>query len=174
MAYVTAVTDRTAADIAARNSKAFFNVATWTRIYGNAELVIGLAWAAGYDAEWQPITTTPTITSIPAVTDFNTLTENIETFRGVMNSFVSDIDSPIKYDYIAGASQQTFDYTDVNLWELTLDLIWEFLDGPLLEVCPTLIANLTVLTGVNKIYIDCLDAATFDIDLQGTANLYIL
>jgi len=43
MSYTTAVKDRTLADIAARNSKAYFNVADWTRIKNNEQVTRNLA-----------------------------------------------------------------------------------------------------------------------------------
>lgn len=176
MSYTTPVTDRTAADLLARNSKAFFNVADWTRIYNNAELVAGLIWVIGDDPQWESVATIPTITTIPVVADFNTLTGNIERTRlaALNTDTIPGISTEIETGYTAGASYPTFNYRDVNLWESTLDTIWDFYDGANYGVCPTLAASLTVLTGINQIYIDCLDADTFDIDLQDAANLIIL
>ena len=173
MSYTTPVTDRTAADLVARNSKAFMNVADWVRIYENSRIVHDIVEIEGGSPIAFTAISTPTSTSIPMITDVNTLTENIETTRFELE-FIETVPGaqiPIKHDYEAGASKPAFDYKDVNRWESTLDAIFEFFG---VEECPTLSANLTVLTGTHEIYVDCLDMATFDVDLQSTANLYII
>jgi|SRR5688572_1549066 len=177
MSYTTAVTDRTAADLVARNSKAFINVADFTRIYGNSLLVQSLLYAAELITVDFETLATPTIITIPTVEEYNTLAGNIEAIRFQIEIELATIPgatTEIKHDYEAGASKETFDYRDVNLWESTLDVLWEYFDGPLLDVCPTLTGDLTVLTGAQDIYIDCIDMDGFNIDLQGTANLFII
>jgi len=174
MAYVTAVTDRDAADIVARNSKAFWNVADWTRVYNNTLLVYSLIEAHG--SIFTPtLLSSPVITTIPSVTDFNLFLANIENIRAAVSGEpISGISIAIKTDWIAGPGQPAPKYSDANLWESTLDAIWNYYGGPSLPVCPTLAADLTITTGNQGVYVDCIDAANFDIDLQGTANLYII
>lgn len=177
MAYTTPVTDRTAADIAAKNPKAYFNVADWTRVYDNSQLVNSLA-AVMLD---QQITfntlTAPTIATIPSVIDFNILVGNIEFLRAYFNNEVPNVAGTlvsIKDDWEAGFNKDAPDYVDANLWESTLDAIWDYYSGDSLQVCPTLTGNLTVLTGASAIYVDCLDTANYIVDLQGTAILHII
>ena len=175
MAHVTAVTDRTALDITNRTSKAFMNVADWVRVYGNAELVNSLTSIMANVLITFGQLATPTITSIPAITDVNTLAGNIELTRlAAVADGVTGISTEIKDNYVGGAQGDSPKYTDVNLWESTLDAIWIYYDGASLPVCPTLTEDLTVTTGTNAIYVDCLDLANFNIDLQGTANLIII
>jgi hypothetical protein len=173
MAYVTPVTDRTSADIAARNSKAFMNVVDWTRIYNNSQLVNSLAAIMLGTGITFDVIALPTITTIPSVTNLNLLTGNIERIRVAVAAVLPSL-TEIKDDYIAGAGEVAPRYTDVNLWESTLDAVWVYYDGPDLDVCPTLSADLTVATGTNHIVVDCIDAANFNIDIQGTGNLYII
>jgi hypothetical protein len=173
MAYSTPVTDRTSADIAARNSKAFLNVSDWTRIYNNSQVVNSLAAIMlGAGIAFDTIAL-PTITTIPSVTNLNLLTGNIERVRVAVIAVLPSL-TEIKDDYEAGPDKTAPKYTDVNLWESTLDAIWNYYDGPDLDVCPTLAADLTVATGTNHIVVDCIDAANFNIDIQGTGNLYII
>jgi|SRR3990172_1350338 len=175
MGYVTAVTDRTALDITNRTSKAFMNVADWARVYGNAELVNSLTSIMADVLITFGQLTAPTITSIPSVTDVNTLAGNIEATRlAAVADGATGISTEIKDNYIGGAQGDSPKYTDINLWESTLDAIWIYYDGASLPVCPTLTGDLTVPTGTNVIYVDCLDFANFNVDLQGTANLIII
>jgi hypothetical protein len=180
MSYITPVTDRTALDIATLTSKAFWNVADWERVYGNSQLINSLASIMIDENIAFDILTTPTITTIPVVEDFNTFLANIERIRVAANSvfpvgvYIPGTSTEIKDDYEAGPQGASPKYTDTNLWESTLDAIWDYYNGDTLLACPTLAADLTVLTGTNAIYIDCIDAANFDIDIQGTGNLYII
>lgn len=175
MSYTTPITDRNAADIAARNSKAFMNVVDWSRIYDNSKLVHDIVEIETAQVIAFTTISTPTTSTIPTITDVNALTGNIELTRFI---FFGDISNStpgtlveIKDDYEAGASKPIFDYRDVNLWESTLDAMWEYFD---VEECPTLTGNLTVLTGTNQIYVDCLDDGGFDIEIESGANLYII
>jgi len=174
--YTTPVTDRAQSDITNRTSKAFLNTSDWTRIYENSKLVNSLAAVLlNTIIAFNQVLTVPTTTSFPTVTDYDTMLNNIEVLRlAVAAEAIAGTTTEIKDDYIAGASQETFNYTDVNLWESTLNVIWVHFSGASYSVCPTLSADLTVTTGNNQIYIDCLDAANLNIDLQGSANLYII
>lgn len=175
MSYTTPVTDRTLADIAARNSKAYFNVTDWTRIYRNAQIVNSLVEI--YEEEGPisfPSVTTQTTAAIPALADFNALLLSIETCRLKNIAFYIIATTSIKHDWVAGYGQLAPTYSDVNLWEFTINVMWEFENNQYnFEVCPTLLSNLT-LNNTRKVYIDCLDAANYEIDLQSTAELYII
>lgn len=173
MSYVTPITDRTAADIAALNSKAYWNVADWTRVYGNSQLVNSLAAIMLDDVIAFTLLSTPTTTTIPSVTDFNNFLTNIETVRlAVAGEAISGTTTSIKDDYVAGVGQEAPDYIDANLWESTLDAIWDHWSGDSLEVCPTLTTDVTVST--LKIYVDCVDMADFNITINGTDILAII
>jgi hypothetical protein len=176
MSYVTAVTDRVLSDITTPTSKGHFNVADWTRIYGNAKLVNALtAIMLDTPITFTEVLTVPTTASIPSVTDFNNMLSGIEATRlAVLSLAIAGTSTEIKHNYIAGTGQPTFNYVNVNIWESTLDAIWTHYNGASLDVCPTLAADLTVLTGVTKIIIDCLDTATYNVDLQGTGHLAII
>ena len=173
MSWTTPVTDRTPADLVARNSKAFMNTGDWTRIYENSRIVFTLVEIdAGESFTFNTIST-PTITSIPTITDVNKLVTNIEGARleAAVLATIPGALTPIKFDWEDGPSVAMFGYRDVNLWESTLLAIFNHYDP---DICPTLTGDLTVTTGTNHIVIDCLDMDTFNVDLQGTANLYII
>ena len=130
MSYTTPVTDRTAADVAAKNTKAYFNVADWTRIYDNTEvlnsLLITLAHPSTFTAIGYPI-----ITTIPSATDFNTLIENIKNAQAIVEAFLI---SPtgletLKSDWVAGVGQPTFNYAHVNSWEQNISILYQFIIG---------------------------------------------
>ncbi len=173
--YVTPVTDRDQADIDALNSKAYFNVADWSRIYNNSYLVSSLAAVILDEAISFTFLTTPTITEFPNLLEFNAFVANIEAVRlAVAAENIDGTDTEIVDDYAGGYSNPSPNYVDANLWESTLDAIWAFYDGPDILECPTLIANLTITTGNRGIYIDCLNMADFNADLQGTARLIVI
>ena len=176
MAYTTAVYDRTNTDIYTKTSKAYLNVADWTRIYNNCQLVSSLSEILTGAPISFILITIPTTASIPTIDDLRNITGNIETLRAavVAAETITGIDTEIKTDWFAGASYQAPNYQDVNAWERTIDLIWDFYNGDSYDVCPTLTGNVTVTTGNYEIYIDCIDMADYNIDLQGTANLYII
>ena len=175
MSYTTPVTDRTYADVAARNSKAYFNVAGWSRIKSNeqvtrnlAEILLSISVSATTNAD-------VTTASIPTVTSVNAILTNIENLRlAVAGEAIAGTTTEIKDDWTYGLAATSPTFADVNLWESTLDAIWDYINGAIYDNCPTLTVNLTVTTGNQEIYIDCLDAADYNIDLQGTAKLYII
>jgi hypothetical protein len=170
MTYTTAISDRVLSDITTPTAKGYMNVLDWVRIYENSKLVNSLAaimLATPIVFTYITAPTTSTIAGTYAL--FNALLINIELIRlAVVALSIAGTSTVIESDI------QSFDYVDVNLWESTLDAIWNYYDGPALEVCPTLTGNLTVTTGNNAIYVDCLDMADYNVDLQGTANLYII
>ena len=175
MSYTTPVTDRTYADIAARNSKAYFNAVDWQRIKNNelvtrnlAEILLSISVSATMIAD-------VTTASIPNVSTVNALLTNIENLRlAVAGESITGTSTEIKDDWAAGMSAVSPTFADVNLWESTLHAIWTYINGAIYDNCPTLTVNLTVTTGNQQIYIDCLDADNYTVDLQGTATLYII
>lgn len=175
MAYITPVTDRTVLDIANRTSKGFWNVVDHERVYNNSQLVNSLASIMLDEVIVFDTLSTATITSIPSASGSNTFLANIERVRlAVASESIPGTETEIKDDYEEGPQGTSPKYTDANLWESTLDAIWDYYNGAALPVCPTLSGNLTIATGANAIYVDCIDAANFDIDIQGTGNLYII
>ena len=128
MAWTTPITDRTAADIAAQNSKAFWNVADWTRVYNNArETNAKLASEFGASITLDTLAT-PTTTTIQNITEMNVIPKNIELMRSwVVNNTVfypAELDTEIKDDYSAGQSETAPNYVNVNRWENHLYLMY--------------------------------------------------
>jgi hypothetical protein len=171
MSYTTAVTDRTATDIANRTSKAFMNIATWARIYENSRLARDLAAIMlGTPIAFTTIAA-PTITSIPTALDLFALTSNIEILR--LASGVSGT-TAIFYNWVAGPDQLAPSYVHVNQWESTIDAIWTYYGGPALDVNKVLSADLVVTTGTKYIVVDSLDANGYNITVQDGATLAII
>lgn len=175
MSYTTPITDRTYADIAARNSKAYFNVADWTRIKGNEQIVRRLTeilLSISVSASLIPDVTTLTI---PKATEINLLLTNIENLRlAVAGESIVGTTTEIKDDWASGISGTSPTIVDVNLWESTIDAIWAHFLGNTYPVCISLSSNLTVTNGNRYIAIDCIDANNYDISLEGDAALYII
>lgn len=171
--YTTPITDRTAADITAKNSKAYFNVADWIRIYRNAQLTSSLVEIFVNAQKLFLTVPTPTISTIPSGIAFNTLLFNIETLRTASPTFEAIAPNEISYNWLSGAGRNAPKYTDVNLWETTIHAIWTYLNGSSYPTCPTLSADLVLLTATSAIYIGCIDEGAYDIDLQGTSKLFI-
>jgi hypothetical protein len=175
MSYTTAIFDRSATDITNRTSKAFLNIADWSRVYNNSQLVNSLAAIMLDTPIAFTLITAPTITSIPNVTDLNTLTGNIETLRvAVSSESITGTTQAIKDDWEAGHDKPSPTYVHVNLWESTLDAIWEYYGGPDLDVDRVLSADLTVTTGTTLIIVDSLDANGFNITIEDGATLAII
>lgn len=129
MPYVTAITDRTAADIAAKTSKAYFNVADWDRIEDNSIFVKDeLITYAGVVIVFTGTTSAPTTSSFPDVGTFNRLLENIEYLRQAALSVIPTLAGQSGFNAVffawqAGARYDAPDYQDVNQWEKVIDLI---------------------------------------------------
>ncbi len=175
MSYTTPVTDRTYADIAARNSKAYMNAADWQRIKNNEQVTRNLSEILLSISVSATLIADVTTASIPTVSTVNALLTNIENLRlAVAGESITGTSTEIKDDWAAGLSGTSPTFADVNLWESTIHAIWTYINGAIYDNCPTLTVNLTVTTGNQEIYIDCLDAADYNIDLQGTAKLYII
>lgn len=131
MAYVTPITDRTLADVVAKNSKGLFNVADWTRIYGNALYVNGeynaeITWATvPFTTITAPTTSTNPSTIAPKI---NALLQNIvNMIVGIFNITGSYIYVISYRTYIAGAGNRAPNYQDINQWEAAIDAIHNWL-----------------------------------------------
>jgi hypothetical protein len=124
--FVTPITDRTAADIAAKTAKAYLNILDWVRIYGNAEYVNWLLeYLSDVEIEFNTLTE-PTITTIPeGAGDINELLENIEQIRVWSGIASYGGMTEIKDDWFSGPAAAAPDYEDVNQWEETLEIIHE-------------------------------------------------
>ena len=173
MGYTTPVIDRTNADIIARNSKAFMNVADWTRIYRNAQLASSLSAIELDEIITFDILPTPTITYIPRVSFLNTLLANIERTRLAMSSLIPTL-TEIKDDWEGGAHKVSPNYQYVNLWEKTIDVIWDHWNGDSLEVCPNLSADVVVSSGQTKIYVDCVNTNGHSITVDPGGVMHVI
>lgn len=173
--YTTPVTDRAASDIVARNSKAFINVADRVRIYHNSYLVSALASVElGTTITFNALTD-PTTTSFPTVTEWNTLLANIEAVRlAVAALSIPGTSTGIKDDWEAGPGKHAPDYTDANLWESTLDAIWDYYNGSSLTVDLVLSGDLTVPTNTKYVVIDSIDTNGYNIIVESGETLAIL
>jgi len=175
MAYTTPVTDRTIADVKNKTSKAYFNVADWQRIYNNTLLTKSLAEILLSSSISASTLTEPTITTIPTVVNFNALLTNIETLRlAVVAESIVGAQTVINDAWEAGLFRSAPDWQDANIWESTIDAIWQHFDGNTLEVCPTLTANLTIPTDTDYIVVDCIDPDVFEIIIEGTGELHVI
>jgi hypothetical protein len=124
MSYVTPILNRSAADLLAKNNNAYFNVSDWTRIYGNALYVNGhILSVIGFAVPFITAST-PTTSSIPAVSDFNNLLANIEAMRAVVAMEAGVFIQPVTTQvWSAGAGNPAPSYLDVNQWESVIDQI---------------------------------------------------
>lgn len=143
MAYITPITNRSAADIAAKNNKAYFNVAAgitisgvtsvndWGRVYGNAQYVnTELNTVAGLSTPFTTITA-PTTSDSPStmVAKYNTLLANIEATRLAAHWSGAAIAPITTLVYTAGAGTYAPTYQDINQWETCIDLIKQYADA---------------------------------------------
>lgn len=130
MSYTTPVTDRTLSDITGMTTKGYFNVADWSRIYDNTLVLSTMLAAIGQPSTFTTISTVTT-SSIPGVTDFNNLIGNIKNVQSIVEGFLV---SPtgletLKSDWLAGASEPTFNYVHVNSWEQNISILYQFISG---------------------------------------------
>jgi hypothetical protein len=130
MSYVAPVTDRSILDMLNLTSKAYFNVSDWTRIYGNAQYVNNfVATLLGIGIPFDTAAT-PTISTIPQVTDLNALLANIN--RIATLSCLPDVTIAALYLACTWGSGPTLpapDYTDANQWEANLDSLLTYETG---------------------------------------------
>lgn len=124
MTYTPPIYDRTADDVDNKTAKAYLNVADWMRIYSNAQIVNAMVeFLLEINITFDAIST-PTITTIPTVTQFNTLLANIERIRVAACLPAITGLSEIAADWQAGSSMDAPTYLDVNDWERVLDIIF--------------------------------------------------
>lgn len=131
MAYTTPVTDRTMADVQNKTAKGYFNLADFTRIYGNNVEVNTLL--AIFGASVPSFTTISGVTT--ASTDLlaiiNTMVGNIENLRlwciAIQPSYFSGLTGfdELKDDWAGGPSASAPTYVYVNSWEKVLDLAYQ-------------------------------------------------
>lgn len=127
MAWIEPIYDRTAADIAARSSKAFFNVVDWVRINGNTTHVRAMITVLrGVTIAYNALPA-PAMASLPTAQEINQFVQNIETLRDNSGAPVSFGVVALKTDYVSGASGSAPDYADVNDWERNLAILKDFL-----------------------------------------------
>jgi hypothetical protein len=124
MAWTSATTDRTKADIVARTTKAFFNAADYYRIKDNTAAVraqilslLGVAVAQN----------TLTYAAFPYASTINTFVENIDRLRVVAALPDATGILALNYNYQAGPGAIAPDYISVNAWENALYLIHVYL-----------------------------------------------
>mgnify|MGYP006375505159 CR=1 FL=1 len=99
MSYTTPVTDRTYADIAARNSRAYFNVADWTRIKGNEQITRNLTEILLSISVSATMISDVTTVTIPTASSINALLTNIENLRlAVAGEAIAGTTTEIKDD----------------------------------------------------------------------------
>lgn len=174
MSYVTPVKDRVLSDVTTPTAKGYLNVADFVRIYGNARLTSALASIElGTSIAFTFVSAPTTTTTEGIYTMLNTLLSSVETLRLAMVALIPTL-TEVKDDWTPGPNEDAPDYTDANLWETTIDAIWDYYSGDNLVVCPTLTENLTILTGETVVYVDCLETDGYDIDIQGTGALHII
>ncbi len=121
------IIDRTQTDIINRTSKAFLNVADWTRIDGNTqEMKTQVDSLLGTSIVLNPLTE-PAMAIFRGSGNINALIENINKVRiGASLPAATGI-LPLKQNYIAGNGSIAPNYENVNAWELTLFLIHDLL-----------------------------------------------
>ncbi|MBT6322568.1 MAG: hypothetical protein HOJ31_10330 [Anaerolineae bacterium] len=133
MAYTAPITDRTIADILAENSKAFFNVADWVRVYGNSsEVNTALTTALGITISFDTITA-KTTKDIDTASQLNALLANIERMRLWLATYAPIADNDfieIKDSWLGGFDNPSPDYTHVNTWEKVMDIIYQIYKSP--------------------------------------------
>lgn len=133
MAYITPITDRTAADVTAKNSKAYLNIVDWNRIYNNSvETHDYILAKIGADVDFDELNEVA-IDDIPNKTDLNTLLTNIENMRVWEEGVFSLGLDEVKDDWDEGYSADAPDYEDANLWEQTIDDIYNAVDDAELQ-----------------------------------------
>jgi hypothetical protein len=128
MPYKTPVYDRTAADVAAKTQKAYFNLADWLRVDGNAQFMREMVEYAlgGIDIDRNALIE-PTITTFPTVDEINDFLENIENIRRAAGMPVSLGIPAIKTNWLAGAGAASPNYESANDWERVLAFIFRYL-----------------------------------------------
>ena len=131
MPYTPPITDRTRADVIAKNSKAYINVSDLTRIYNNSLEVHDLLESAlGYNIPFTAVTLPTTLTNPTTLwtlvgiilTDINNIIISVSSWNlsGVRQ---------IKKDWERGKHVLAINYAHVNSWELILDILYVYFNG---------------------------------------------
>lgn len=126
MSWIDPIYDRTKADITNRTSKAFFNVADWIRINGNAKIIetlINALYAVGVTLD---TLAEPTTATIPTITEVNDFIANLEALREATHfpaaTGIVELDT-----FTGGLAGNSPDYEDVNDWERNLAYLRTYL-----------------------------------------------
>jgi len=135
MPYTTPITDRILSDVTTPTSKGYFNVADWTRIYDNAEIVNGLLETEiGVALSFATISypTVETVANSTFLYNHNMLLENIERIRSwcatYLSTYLPDLLSySIKCNW--DVNEPSFNFNHVNQWENTIALIYNVLSS---------------------------------------------
>ena len=122
--YIRPIYDRTAIDITNKTAKAYFNIADWKRVYNNLGNAINLEEVIEGNGIVLPVIAEPTITTIPTVSIFNAMLLALEELRLNLIGYLPSLTTNIKHDWVAGSGSVAPDYKDVNLWEQTIDIIY--------------------------------------------------
>lgn len=131
MSYTTPITDRTYSDIVNRTSKAFFNVTDWDRINDNTAYIHNVVSdSLGVSIPIASLSE-PAYEFATLIEDgggINTLLLNIEQVRLALVARGINIPSlsEIFHSWEAGITKDAPDYNDVNTWEQSIALIYQF------------------------------------------------
>ena len=127
--WIDPVYDRVQADIDNRTSKAFWNVADWLRVNGDARIVnaltnIMLGLAIPFTELTQPTTAT-----VPTASDINTFIANIDAARAAVCFPSASGVVALKTDWQEGNGAAAPDWQAVNAWEQDLQYIRDYLQS---------------------------------------------
>lgn len=123
MAWTEPVTDRTIQDVIDKTAKGYFNVSDWERIYNNViYLNIITAFLVGRAIDFEALDT-PTITTVPDVSDINAFLQNIDDLRRGSGLPAALGLVAVKHDW-PGGNAPAPDYNHANIWESVLFIIY--------------------------------------------------
>lgn len=123
MRYIEAITNRAQSDIDSLTAKAFFNIVDWQRIYNNSQVAKAIVdFLLSINVSFDELTE-PSITTIPTVTEINTLLANIERIRDASGLPEINGISEIFASWQEGAGANAPDYLNVNEWEQILEYL---------------------------------------------------
>ena len=128
MAWITPITDRTATDIATKTSKAYINVADWSRIFGNMNEVNDLMVGLGMITDITSLIA-PDIDTFPWADDILDLQTNIYNLGVELlheNPGVVTLAALTK-NFTGGMGGVMPTYIDVNNWESNLLIMYTWL-----------------------------------------------
>ena len=164
MAYTTPVYDRSQSDILAQNSKAYLNVADWTRIYNNAVFVSGLFTSEiGYTPTFNT-QSLPTTVTVFTKSQLNLVLANIERMRLWGYNYLGSYIFPdalfveIKDDWDEGHQVSAPNFSHVNSWEYVLDVLYNILNS---WTPPTISGDLELFGGGG--YVELIGGGNFEL-----------